>query len=376
MSQLVPQHLLESVDKILFITHLAIGDFTYWQNYFLAFAKKYPHIKIDIWIDEVRRTRCFWRWNSLQKYALYDWLKACPFVNKVYDETYSHRTFNKSIRSAQGERYKLVISLTTLRSYKYASLARRISPNGFIAGLIKKTSFLCFMQRFAYKKLDAKLFCDSSKIAGAHITDSYAQWMEQFFGIVLSKNEQIPFVLIPRQWLIFAKLRFLKWGIDKKSKEFSKVFFINAFAKCRKRCWPLKSMLTLMLTLKQQDQWEDVCFVINVPPEEIKYVQNYFNKHSINGMYIFSAQNNFFQLPAIISICDIVISVETSVMHLANALNVPVLALMRTKNPEWRPRDESRSIVIYAPDRQCWVKEILPDQVFNGVKELEDRLLQ
>ena len=56
MHSLVPQELLQKSDKILFIAHLALGDFTYMQNCFRAFSEAYPHIKIHIWVDELRRT--------------------------------------------------------------------------------------------------------------------------------------------------------------------------------------------------------------------------------------------------------------------------------------------------------------------------------
>ncbi len=375
MQQLVPQHVLASVDKVLFITHLSIGDFTYWQNYFAAFAKKYPHVKIDIWVDETRRTRCFWRWEALRNYPLYDWLEACPFINKIYRQTYSPGTYKKSRYAAQLERYQLVISLATLRPCEYARLARSISPRGFIAGMKIKLKWFQILQKLAYRKLDAGLlYNDISKPDGFHITDVYAQCIEQFLGVALTPEERAPFVLIPRKWISFAKLRFLKWGIDKKTKEFGKVFFINAFSNGTKRCWPLDKIFALMTELKQRDEWGDVSFVLNVPPEELSVVRKYFNNHSVNGMYIFSAQHNFFQLPAVISICDVVISVETSVTHLATALHVPVVALMRTKNPEWRPWDESRSFVVSAPDRKCWVSDIEVNFVLDGVKQLAERV--
>ncbi len=154
MQQLVPPHILASADKVLFITHFAIGDFTYWQNYFVAFAQQYPHLKIDIWVDEVRRTRCFWRWKALKKYALYDWLEACPWVNMVYRETYSPRALKRTIKYARAQQYPLVISLATLRSHEYVNLARKVSPRGFIAGLTSKPKFFQIGRKLAFKKLN------------------------------------------------------------------------------------------------------------------------------------------------------------------------------------------------------------------------------
>src|SRR3990172_9391067 len=104
-TQLISPELLQKVDKILFITHLSLGDFVYMQNYFAAFAQQYPHIKIHIWVDEMRRTRCFWRWKRLEKYAVYDWLAECSWVDKIYSKTYSPALFKKSVHEAQQEQY-------------------------------------------------------------------------------------------------------------------------------------------------------------------------------------------------------------------------------------------------------------------------------
>jgi ADP-heptose:LPS heptosyltransferase len=53
-----------------------------------------------------------------------------------------------------------------------------------------------------------------------------------------------------------------------------------------------------------------------------------------------------------------VISVETAVMHLANAVHVPVIALMRQNNPEWVPIDRANSTVITTPRHGDWVDKI------------------
>jgi ADP-heptose:LPS heptosyltransferase len=53
----------------------------------------------------------------------------------------------------------------------------------------------------------------------------------------------------------------------------------------------------------------------------------------------------------VLSLCKLIISVETAVMHLANAVHVPVIALMRQNNPEWAPIDRANSTVITVPKR-------------------------
>lgn len=125
--------------------------------------------------------------------------------------------------------------------------------------------------------------------------------------------------------------------------------------------------MELMRAIKQHDQWGDVCFIINTVPEEMERTKKFFDKHGIQNTYLFSADHNFFQLPAIMSQCDLIISVETAVMHLANAVHVPVIALMRQKNPEWAPVDTANSLVITTKRRQDWVDAITVDQVIEAL---------
>lgn len=370
MQQLVPQDLLAKSDKILILGHFAIGDFVYFQNYLMAFAQQYPHLKIHVWVDEVRRTSCFWRWKNLKKYALYDWLDTCPFIHKLYRETYSPGTLKKSIKEAQNEHYPIVVTVATLRSANYALLAREIGQKSFVVGLKQKTNCFQFLKRWRYKKLDASLCIDQLTLpVGYHVSDTYAQWFERLFGVIVAPSARAPFIQVPRKWITYAKLHFLKYGIDKKTKEFGKVIFINAVAKSKKRDWPLEKVLQLVTALKQDDQWGDVSFLVNVMPEDYHRVRAFFNQHSINNLYLFTAAYNFFQLPAVLSICDLIVSVETSVMHLASALKIPVVALMRTKNPEWVPWDSSRRVIVWADKRNDWVNDIAVDVVLQEIKK-------
>jgi ADP-heptose:LPS heptosyltransferase len=66
-----------------------------------------------------------------------------------------------------------------------------------------------------------------------------------------------------------------------------------------------------------------------------------------------------------LSECDLIVSVETAVMHLANAVHVPVVALMRQKTPEWVPVDKANSTVITALQRRGWVDAISVGEVME-----------
>lgn len=372
VTQLVPIDVLKKADKILFIAHLALGDFTYLQNCFRSFSEAYPHIKIHIWIDEVRRTNRPESWVYLKKYALYDWVAACPFVAKLYNQTYSPPLFQQSIKEAQAEAYPLVVSLSTLRPPLYALLAREISPQGFVVGMKKSASIFAVHKHLAYRKLDAALDPDAASQPGMHISDIYAGWFERLFGFVTSPSARLPFVQIPDRWTDYAKQQLREWGFARaggntnatsEPKLESKLVFINPYAKTKKRCWPLERVMELATAIRARDGWQDTAIVVNVVPEEMDAAKTFFDHQKLDRFQLFSAQENFFQLPAILHECDLIISVETAVMHLANAVHVPVIALMRQKNPEWAPIDKANSIVVTALNRRDWVKAITVNQV-------------
>jgi heptosyltransferase-3 len=362
---IIPVDTLKLSNKVLFITHLAIGDFTYLYNFFLAFKKAYPHLEIHIWVDELRRTKDHRKWSGLKRYVLYDWLKSCSMFDRVYDQTYSPQLLKQSIIAARGEAYPLVISLATLRPHFYASLARKISPHGYLVGMAKKTGFFCWWRRFAYQKLNTHfprfVWNEESQY---HVTDIYNQWFSALGIRSLELMERYPQIEIPRVWLSDAQTQVTSWSFDPRVK---RLLFINCFAKTPKRSWPLDSMVTLIEAIRARDSDVSWGFVVNAIPEESSNIQRLIDARGIEQTRVFSANSNFFQLPAMLAQCKLIVSVETSIMHLANAVGVPVIALMRQKNPEWVPIDRSNSVVLFASQRRGWVKSIPPSQVLDLV---------
>jgi ADP-heptose:LPS heptosyltransferase len=117
--------------------------------------------------------------------------------------------------------------------------------------------------------------------------------------------------------------------------------------------------------MQAEPAWRDAGFVVNAVPEDLARARALFEGEQLARTHLFSAEDNFFQLPAMLSLCSLVISVETAVMHLANAVHVPVIALMRQKTPEWAPIDKVSSTVITVPQAQDWVERIGVDEVMG-----------
>ena len=362
---LIPRALLEKPGKILFITHLAIGDYAYLQNFFQALAAARPQLELHIWVDELRRTANPARWNALKKYALYDWLAACPFFKKIYNQTYSPALRKKSIAEARAQNYGIVVSLANVRPHKYARLARQISPAGFVAGIKKPATLLTLHHSPAYKKLDAPILPGESVKSGIkHITELYADWFSQLFDLQLPHPARYPRLDIPAEWKTRATNYLREWGVNANA---DTLVFINITAKTKKRCWPVARALELIKTMRQDARWKDAWFLLNAMPSDFAATEKILAAAALPRVRAYSANDNFFQLPAMLAECDLIISVETAVMHLANAVRVPVVALMRRKNPEWKPIDAENSLVIMPPARGDWIAKLPVAEVMKAL---------
>jgi ADP-heptose:LPS heptosyltransferase len=368
--QLVDPELLARADRILFVTHLAIGDFTYMQGCLRAFARAWPHLRIHLWVDERRRCSDPAAWAQLKNYALYDWLATCPFIDKVYDRTYSPAALSESIDEARDQAYPIVVTLTVLDCHRYARLARKISPGGFVVGLKKPAErWLHAPSRYAgYRKLDAAIpVYTAATRKDQHISDIYAGWFARCFGLAIPQPARYPVLAIPDARVREARAQFADWGFT----DGAPVVFLNAWSKSPDRTWPLERIVDLIRAMQTRARWCDAGFVVNVVPEAMAEAERLFARHKgpiFDRVRLFSAQFHFFQLPAVMSLCSLVVSVETAVMHLANAVHVPVIALMRCNHPEWVPIDKDNSTVIMAPDPEDWVTRISVEEVLAALE--------
>jgi ADP-heptose:LPS heptosyltransferase len=369
---LIPPDLLATSDRILFIAHLALGDFTYLESCFKAFAQAYPHIKIHLFVDERRRITCKPSdWEHLKKYSLYDWLAECPYFAKVYDRTYSPALFEQSVDEARRQDYPIVVSLAILQRHRYAALARKISPRGFVVGQKKPVWRFDLPKHLRYRKLDAFIPAyTTASHPGQHISDIYAGWFTRCFGIAISPQARFPVLHIPEKWLRYAREQFIAWGSPRDEERAGKVVFLNSFSKSEERCWPLEKIVGTVRAMRLREAWRDATFIVNAVPEELARVRKMLDQEGLEKTYLFSAEDNFFQLPAILSLCDLIISVETAVMHLANAVHVPVLALMRQLNPEWEPIDKANSTVITVTGALDWVDKIGVAEVMSALERM------
>lgn len=340
MNQIVPKELLEKSSKILFIGPVAIGDFAYLHNYFKALSEQYPNLKIDLWVDEYRGKSCLFRWKHKKNDIVYEWIESCPFFNKIYKNVGPWWNVLKLFKQLRHEHYPIVACLVHIRPRRTALFAKLISPAGFIAPAIKTVGFDTVSNAFGY------IF-------------------ERHFGLKVSDAQKKLSFNIDKKWTDAATSKLLSWKIQLRH---DKIIFLNCFAKNKKRLWDINNIIELIKKIKQHDACSGYAFIINALPDKIKLIEDIIKAHSLENVHVFTASKSFFELPAVISLCDLVISVDTSVIHLAFALNVPLVGLVRLQNVIWAPKSE-KSFFVYTKSKREWTDNISVEDVFKIIKE-------
>lgn len=366
MEQAVDREQLLGANKILFITHLAIGDYCYLQSCFRAFKQCYPHIEIHLWVEEVRRTSDSSEWPSLANYALYDWVEESGLFTTLYRETYSPSLFESSIERAREEAYPIVVSLAEIRPHYFAQLARQIAPEGWVVGTYHPPAFYEINKKRSYHALDAVLekYPAPRDRGQYHISQVYSYWFEQLGVSRLSEEERYPYIDIPQKWLDSVAEELQLQGATRP------LLFLNPFAKNRKRSWPLSELKELIVGLQQESEplFKRGYYIVNAPPSQWERLSQWIEQEQLQRVIPFTAGESFFQLPAILALSDLVISVETSTMHLANAVQTPVIALMRQKTPHWYPLNQKLSEVIFTQKRHHHLKAIRASSLLERIR--------
>lgn len=360
---------MSSIDKVLFIVHLAIGDYTYMQRCFEKLKNVYPNLKISLFIQDNRRTEDSEKWAVLDNYILYEWLQSSKYFDNIY-KTYSPQLLEKSSLQAQNENYPLVISLGDLRSQNYSALARKIAKNNIALGIDIRTSFFHFNHRKDLALLDGKILdlLDNTQ----HISNKFAYWFSQIANLKFSTQDLYPKINIPHNWQAQIDAQLQSW-IQQTNYP---VIFINIYAKGSERCWTSTQAIELIKDLKTNSRFIGATFILNRPPEASQILHKEIQNHHLKNTYTFCATNSFFELPALLKRCHLIITVDTSIMHLACISDAHLISLIRKKpkvDLKWLPLKEKESTIIYTQNSKDSISAIKVQRVMDAINKIELR---
>ncbi|MCW3170970.1 glycosyltransferase family 9 protein [Shewanella subflava] len=367
MNGLVSHQQLLNAKRVLYMTHLAIGDFVYQGVWLSALKAKYPHLTIDIWFDDCRRKPH--EWASGRNQILTEWIDAIGDFGDVYPIVSNVPQREQFIAKAQQQDYDVVVFVGKNRAAQYAKLARQISPKGWIVATSSGENFLT--KWLYFNKLDGVISYDDIADSTQHITELYGQCFGQLLGLnaadLVSGYTQL-MIQPEAQYTVQAKQIITALTEGDTSK---RVCFINHLSTAEKKDYPWSQLKDVMLKLVQQ--YPQLVFIINTPPNKLTTIQQAVEadtKLSALPIRVFTALDNFFQLPALMAECDFCFSVDTATAHLAVSMDVPQVTVMASNFKLWQPLGDS--VILEGTGK---ASSVTPQTVVNACKSQLDKII-
>jgi len=133
----------------------------------------------------------------------------------------------------------------------------------------------------------------------------------------------------------------------------------------RAKFWGTENFSSLIELINKEFDFDIVIFATKEYKEEIEF----FKK--LKNVQIAPFTNDFEEFVSMVSTCDYIISPDTSVVHLASAFKIPIVAMYTFADPKfgmpWFPYGVKYRAVISKMDSYA---DITPYQVFNSLVEL------
>lgn len=315
------------------MTHLAIGDYYYQRTFLDELTKQFPNITLDIWIDDCRsRPKS---WHAGRNQILCQWLETESHINQIYPIAASKQERKQIFEKVRQQNYDIVVFMAQTRTENFAQIARQISPDGHVVGTKAKPFQHWLKKTLAFGRLNGYFNLEETQTQ-THINDNYRDTFERLFSIEFPPNLPIKPLEVPQeqldkmeQWVAIFKAQLSTTN---------KVVLINHLSTTHRRDLPWENLVELITGLAKSHP--EYGFILNLPPAELdKTRQKIAKTDEFQGINIdvFTATEHFFQLPSLLSLSDVVITVETAVMHLASGLKTPQIVLMRESAKHWCP---------------------------------------
>lgn len=277
---------ISNSSKILLIRNDRIGDLLVSSPFIKTLRNKYPNTNIDILLSDKNITA----------------IRACqPYINNYYIYTKQISKIIQLISRLRRQHYDLVIDL----------LDNPSTTNAIILRLIKPTNTLGFRKNKTNKySIEVPL---PNKL-NIHIVDRINQLLMPF-GIEPSQlNQKLEFHLNQYEKdqatnLLGSKTQQFRFGINISGSNISKF-------------WGIDNYSQLIKYINQEyPNFEIILFYTNS-------YQQYIDQIPTELIYLKAPHtDNFNVYAAMIAECDILLSPDTSAVHLATAFDIPCIAL-------------------------------------------------
>ena len=335
MSAYISDQQLKQAKRVLYMSHLAIGDFVYQGVWLKALKRKYPHLTIDIWFDDCRSKPH--SWAAGRNKTLSQWISAEGDFTKLYPIVSSLAEREQQIAQAKDLNYDIIVFVGKSRTEQFVKYARQISSTATIVATKSKPLSNPLAKWWHFNKIDDQISYDSIAKSNERITGLYADCFGQALGLTiddLGGKQQLK-IKYDQQYTDEAQqwLTALKENDNKK-----KMLFINHLSTATKKDYAWSQVVELINRLHQQHK--NLVYIVNCPPDKFEQIAQLIGQEpSLANIAVsaYTATTNFYQLPALMALADYVVSVDTATSHLAACLDIPQVTLMANNTKLWQP---------------------------------------
>lgn len=327
-----------SIKKVLFLRPEKLGDMVISFPVFDGIRKHFPHLEIAILGSP--RNRAIIQ-NDKRFSKIYMYLKN-PFKDF------------KTLRRMRKEKYDCVVDMIGDDSVTALILSQLSAPGKPRIGIGKTKHKMYYDYNYLYRT-------DNKN----HIIENTLKILDAF-GIDSSKESGYA-----EPYLLDDEVRFAQTTIQELRKTTdTKIIGYNLSAGAPTRIWAEEKSIELMQKISDlSDDYTILLFTMPHERERASAIQK-----AINGdIHIIPNNLNLTSVAAIIKLIDVMITPDTSIVHIARSFNVPVVGLYSRYMKNfmlWRPFDQNIGAVVSANDDNIF--DITVEQVFETFQKLID----
>ncbi|RRD38589.1 lipopolysaccharide heptosyltransferase family protein [Fusobacterium nucleatum] len=323
-----------NINSILFLRYDGkIGDMIVNSLMFREIKKVYPDIKIGV----------------VARGAAIDIIRDNPNVDKIYEYYKDRKKIKDLALKIKKEKYDLLIDFSEMLRVNQMMLINLCGAR-FNIGLDRKE----------WKLFDLSIESDKDFKWTEHITDRYLAYLVKL-GL---KRENIDI-----SYDIYLKKEKKYENFFNKIKE-SKKLILNPYGASKHKSFSIETLEKIINYLKDKN------IAIILVYFEDKYKELEFFKKKYSNVYIPENIDNILDTTLLIKKSDYVVSPDTSIVHIASALNKKMITVYPPKGGKygvdhlvWAPKSEYNK-VIFCKDKSGTYDEInINTFSFNQMKE-------
>jgi ADP-heptose:LPS heptosyltransferase len=326
---------LSDVQRLLVIRSDAIGDMILTTPVFRALKAHNPSLRL--WVAASDRNA--------------NVIAADPDVERAIILTKRGKIQWDAVRTLRSFAPQVILNCVTNSTTKYGVLAKLIARDSY-------TVALRHHDRPEYARLFSRLI-DVPDMYSRAYADIMLEFVRQTFGITTAINDSLPHIAIENKYVVEAENFLRSVNIVPHTP-----LFVNLSAGQPRKRWSEEKYIALITMLRTQFD----AIILTAAPEDRDKAERILQKFDAN-VCLFRAEN-LRALAALATQCAMVITPDTSLVHVAAAVKVPVVAWYSAKESvlsQWLPYGIPYRAV-YTDEYD--VTAVSPEEVYKNINEL------